>query len=90
MVVLSGYKWLEVVPGRRGGRPTIRGTRITVDDVLEALASGWRVEEVAENYGVPLEAIYEALRFASAVVRVASGLVRHGDSTIRGDSGGSG
>ncbi len=75
MVVLPGYKWLEVVPGRRGGRPTIRGTRVTVDDVLEALASGWRVEEVAENYRVPLEAVYEALRFASAVVRIASGLV---------------
>ena len=44
MVMLPGYKWLEVVPGRRGGRPTVKGTRIAVDDILEALASGWSAE----------------------------------------------
>ena len=64
MVLLPGYRWLEVVPGRRGGRPTVRGTRVTVDDILEALANGWSVEEVAENYRIPVEAIYEALRYA--------------------------
>lgn len=69
MTLLPGYKWLEVVPGRRGGRPTIKGTRVTVDDILEALATGWSVEEVAENYKIPLEAVYEALRFALEAVR---------------------
>ncbi len=69
MVLLPGYKWLEVVPGRRGGRPTVKGTRITVDDILEALASGWRAEEVAENYRIPVEAVYEALRYASETIR---------------------
>ncbi|MHC1628006.1 MAG: DUF433 domain-containing protein [Candidatus Nezhaarchaeales archaeon] len=69
MVVLPGYKWLEVVPNRRGGRPTIKGTRVTVDDILEALASGWSVEEVTENYRVPVEAVYEALRYASEALK---------------------
>lgn len=69
MVQLPGYKWLEVVPGRRGGRPTIRGTRVTVDDVLEALASGWSAEEVAENYRITLEAVYETLRYALESLR---------------------
>ncbi len=64
MVMLPGYRWLEVVPRRRGGRPTVKGTRVAVDDILEALASGWSVEEVAENYRIPVEAIYEALRYA--------------------------
>ena len=64
MAVLPGYKWLEVVPGRRGGRPTVKGTRITVDDILEALSNGWSAEEVAENYRIPVEAVYEALRYA--------------------------
>ncbi|MCE4599610.1 MAG: DUF433 domain-containing protein [Desulfurococcales archaeon] len=64
MVMLPGYKWLEVVPGRRGGRPTVKGTRITVGDILEALASGWSVEEAAKNYRIPVEAVYEALRYA--------------------------
>jgi len=69
MVLLPGYKWLEVVPGRRGGRPTVKGTRVAVDDILEALANGWSVEEVAENYRILVEAIYEALRYASETIR---------------------
>jgi len=58
-----------VVPGRRGGRPTVKGTRITVDDIVEALANGWSVEEIVENYRIPVEAIYEALRYASEALR---------------------
>ncbi len=69
MVTLPGYKWLEVVPGRRCGRPTVKGTRVTVDDILEALANGWSVEEVAENYRIPVEAVYEALRYASEAIK---------------------
>ncbi len=69
MVVIPGYKWLEIVPGRRGGRPTIKGTRITVDDILEMLAAGWKPEEVAEEFEIPVEAVYEALRFASKVLK---------------------
>jgi len=69
MVLLPGYKWLEVVPGRRGGRPAVKGTRVTVDDILEALANGWSVEEVAANYKIPLDAVYEALRFALETMR---------------------
>jgi len=33
------------------------------------LAAGWRSEEVAEELEVPLEAVYEALRFASKAPR---------------------
>lgn len=69
MVVLPGYKWLEVVSGRRGGRSTVKGTRITVDDILEMLVVGWKPEEVAEELEIPLEAVYEALRFASRAVK---------------------
>ena len=69
MVLLPGYKWLEVVPGRRGGRPTVKSTRVSVDDILDMLAAGWRPEEVAEELDIPLEAVYEALRFASKVLK---------------------
>ncbi|MEB3860694.1 MAG: DUF433 domain-containing protein [Desulfurococcales archaeon] len=37
---------------------------MSVDDILEALANRWSAEEVAENYRIPVEAVYEALRFA--------------------------
>ncbi len=58
MVLLSGYRYLEVVPGRRGGRPTVKDTRVNVDDILDMLAAGWKPEEVAEELEIPLEAVY--------------------------------
>ena len=66
---VARVKWLEVVPGRRGGRPTVKGTRVSVDDVLDMLAAGWEPEEVAEEFDTPLEAVYEALKFASRALR---------------------
>mgnify|MGYP000392014773 CR=1 FL=1 len=69
MPLLLCYKYLEIVPGRRGGRPTVRGTRVTVDDILEMLAAGRRPEEIAEELEIPVEAIYEALKFASKVLK---------------------
>jgi len=69
MVLLPGYKWLEIIPDRRGGRPTVKGTRISVDDILDMLAAGWKPEEVAEEFDIPLEAVYEALRFASKALK---------------------
>ena len=69
VVLLPGYKWLEIVPSKRGGRPTVKSTRVTVDDILDMLAAGWKPEEVAEELDRPLEAIYEALRFASKTLK---------------------
>jgi uncharacterized protein (DUF433 family) len=36
--------------GKRGGRPTIRGTRIAVADVLGWLAAGMTHEEIIADY----------------------------------------
>ena len=41
---------IEVNPQVMGGKPVIRGTRITVEVVLEWLAAGWTEAEVFENY----------------------------------------
>lgn len=32
------------------GKPTIRGTRLSVDFLLERLADGWTSEQLLENY----------------------------------------
>ena len=39
-------KIISVDPGKRGGKPCIRGLRITVHDVLEYLASGMSEDEI--------------------------------------------
>ena len=41
---------ITVEPGKRGGRPCIRGMRITVYDVLSYLASGMTVAEVLDDF----------------------------------------
>ena len=37
-------------PGKRGGRPCVRGLRITVYDVLEMLADGMSEAEILEDF----------------------------------------
>lgn len=37
-------------PGKRSGKPCIRGVRITVQDVLGCLASGLSVDEIVADY----------------------------------------
>ena len=41
---------ITIEPGRRGGKPCIRGLRITVYDVLECLASGMTQEEILREF----------------------------------------
>ena len=41
---------ITLEPGKRGGKPTIRGSRITVYDVLRQLASGATEAEILEDF----------------------------------------
>ncbi len=41
---------ITIEPGKRGGKPCIRGMRITVYDVLEYLASGMSKEEILKDF----------------------------------------
>lgn len=41
---------ITLEPGKRGGKPCIRGMRITVGDVLEYLASGMSTAEILEDF----------------------------------------
>ena len=57
---------VTMVPGLRGGRPVIRGMRITVGDVLGWLASGMSEAEILEDFPELTEAdIRAALAFAA-------------------------
>ncbi|ODG99517.1 hypothetical protein A4S05_04490 [Nostoc sp. KVJ20] len=41
---------ITIEPGKRGGKPCIRGMRITVYDVLSYLASGMTYEELLDDF----------------------------------------
>lgn len=41
---------ITVEPGKRGGKPCIRGLRITVYDILEYLASGMTGSEILADF----------------------------------------
>jgi uncharacterized protein (DUF433 family) len=57
---------VTMVPGLRGGRPVIRGMRITVGDVLGWLASGMSEAEILEDFPDLTEIdIRAALAFAA-------------------------
>lgn len=43
-------KVITIEPGKRSGKPCIRGMRMTVYDVLEYLASGMTQEEILEDF----------------------------------------
>jgi uncharacterized protein (DUF433 family) len=43
---------LTIEPGKRGGKPCIRGLRITVYDVLGYLASGMTIDEILADSGI--------------------------------------
>ena len=41
---------ITIEPGKRGGRPCVRGMRIAVTDVLGWLAAGMTHEEILSDY----------------------------------------
>jgi uncharacterized protein (DUF433 family) len=51
-------------PGVCGGRPTFKYRRIGVQNALELLSGGWTVEQVSQEYDLPVAAIQEALDLA--------------------------
>jgi uncharacterized protein (DUF433 family) len=57
---------ITIEPGKRGGKPCIRGLRITVYDVLEYLASGMSETEILEDFPeLEPEDLRACLRFAA-------------------------
>lgn len=57
---------ITIEPGKRGGKPCIRGMRITVYDVLDYLASGMSEEEILADFpDLTREDIRACLAFAA-------------------------
>ena len=57
---------ITIEPGKRGGKPCIRGMRMTVYDVLEYLASGMSQQEILDDFPyLSKEDILACLSFAA-------------------------
>ena len=57
---------ITIDPGKRGGKPCIRGLRFTVSDVLDYLASGMSEDEILDEFpDLEREDIKAALAFAA-------------------------
>ncbi len=57
---------ITIEPEKRGGKPCIRGLRITVYDILEYLAGGMTEQQILEDFpDLELDDIRACLAFAA-------------------------
>jgi uncharacterized protein (DUF433 family) len=50
MLIMDYREIITIEPGKRGGKPCIRGTRVSVYDVLSYLASGMTYQELLDDF----------------------------------------
>jgi uncharacterized protein (DUF433 family) len=63
---MSFKERITIEAGKRGGKPCIRGMRITVYDVLGYLASGMTYDQILEDFpDLTREDILACLEFAA-------------------------
>ncbi len=66
----SWSEWIVSDPEILGGKPVIRGTRISVEFVLELLGSGATQADVLQLYPhVPADGLAAALQYAADVLK---------------------
>jgi uncharacterized protein (DUF433 family) len=52
------------------GKPVVKGTRLTVELIVDLLANGWSEQEIIRNYpGISHEVILACLNYASDSIR---------------------
>ncbi len=62
--------WITSNPNILFGKPTIKDTRIAVEQILDELAGGTTIDELLEAYPrLSSEAIFAALAFAADTLR---------------------
>jgi uncharacterized protein (DUF433 family) len=70
MKFMDWRQYVERVPDVMLGKPIFRGTRMTVEFVLERLAQGARPEDLVRSHPpLTLEQVHAAIAYALAVVR---------------------
>lgn len=59
-------------PEVRFGKPVIKGTRVPVDLVLDKIAGGMAIKEVAEEYNLKMGDVLAVLNYAAQVIKQES------------------
>ncbi len=68
---MSHLERITIEAGKRGGKPCIRGLRITVFDILSYLASGMTQKQILEDFpSLEKEDILASLEYAAERERV--------------------
>ena len=63
---MKGFKYVVAKADTLGGKPIIKGTRISVEMILEWLATGATVDTILDKYSqLSREAVNEAILYAS-------------------------
>ena len=67
---MSAYKYIEINPKIMMGKPIIKGTRITVEQILENLSESNSIDEVLQAHPhLTKEQVHAALSFAAQSIR---------------------
>ena len=62
--------YIATDPGVLVGKPCIKGTRISVELILEWFANGWSMEDILEAYPhLSQDQVLAALRFVSEIYK---------------------
>ena len=70
------FSHVTTEPAILGGKPCVRGTRLSVELILELFASGASHEELLQTYPqLSQEAIEEALRYAAHILKNSSDVI---------------
>jgi len=61
---------IEISQDILGGKPVIKGTRISVEFILELLVNGWDIQEIIKNYPqLSKEDILAAIEYSLQIVK---------------------
>jgi uncharacterized protein (DUF433 family) len=60
---------IVIEPNILVGKPTIRGTRLAVEFIIDLLVQGWSNEDIIENYYITIEDIRACLSYANEALK---------------------
>ena len=60
---------IVVEPNILMGKPIIKGTRLSVEFIIDLLAQGWSTDDIIENYSIAIEDIRACLSYAGEALK---------------------